>query len=281
MNVNGVGRQSYYGKAEKKAADRKNGGSGFYESLSENISDRTSAGQKKENNTVAKNHAVSAAYPYHNVPSAAGRYESDKVSAGAVSGVAARKITCQESDYVESYVQDGFTLLAQVDVKGRSVYIERKQEDGTVAGFQVSIDKVDDKTADPIEAAALKAWQEKADRAGAENDTEETLTVEEALLEFYEFIEDRIKNGPPKFLIGASELSVAEWDKLLESVDGQIDDIKEEMRERIEKMKEQQLKEQPAAEAGSKSEAPKDSEESEEEEIEEKLLESLFQEKHL
>ena len=55
MNVNGVGRQSYFGKTEKKAADRKNFGSGFYESLSENINDRNSAGPKRENNAVVRN----------------------------------------------------------------------------------------------------------------------------------------------------------------------------------------------------------------------------------
>ena len=67
------------------------------------------------------------------------------------------------------------------------------------------------------------------------------MTVEEALLEFYAFIEDRIKNGPPKYMIGSSEFSVEEWDKLLEDFDDQLDAIREEMRERIEKLKEQQL----------------------------------------
>lgn len=279
MNVNGVGRQSYFGKTEKKAADRKNGGGGFYESLSENINDRNAAGTKRENSAAAKNHVINTAYPYHNMPSAAGRYENDKANTGAVSEIDARNITYQESDYAKAYTQEGFTLMAQINGKERSVYIERRQEDGTVAGFVVNIDKVDANTTDPVEQTALKAWQEKADKTETEDGTEEALTVEEALLQFYEFIEDRIKNGPPKFLIGATELSVAEWDKLLESVDGQIDDIKEEMRERIEKLKEQQLKEQTAAEGHKNSTASGDAEDEREEEIEEELLESLFQEK--
>lgn len=275
MNVNGVGRQSYFEKADKAAANRKNSGTGFYESLSENINDRAGAEQKKESATVSKGHVAGAGYPYHNVASAAGRYESDRVNAGAVLEREAEKISYQESDYVKVYAEQGFTLMAQVNMEKRLVYIERKQEDGTVKGYEVNVDKLDKNTSDPIERTALEAWEQKAEAADGEDDT---LTVEEALLQFYEFIEDRIKNGPPKFLIGASKLSVAEWDKLLESVDGQIDDIKEQMRERIEKLKEQQLKAELAGEQQAQEIAKKDADS---EQIEEELLMSLFQEKGL
>ena len=214
------------------------------------------------------------------MPAAAGRYGNDKADT-AVFEIDARNITYQESDYAKAYAKEGFTLMAQIEEKERSVYIERRQDDGTVTGFLVNLDKVDANTTDPVEQAALKAWQKKTNQTQAGGNDGETLTVEEALLQFYEFVEDRIKNGPPKFLIGATELSVEEWDKLLESVDGQIDDIKEEMRERIEKLKEQQLKEQQAAEEYAKGGLSKEPEDKREEEIEEKLLESLFQEKNV
>ena len=112
--------------------------------------------------------------------------------------------------------------------------------------------------------------------AGGENETEENeaLTVEEALLQFYEFIEDRIKNGPPKYMIGNSEFSVEEWDKLLEDFDDQLDALREELRERIEAMKEQQE----LAEASGDLQHKRDEvQEAAEEDTEEKLLTALFQ----
>ena len=96
----------------------------------------------------------------------------------------------------------------------------------------------------------------------------------EALLSFYEFIEDRIKNGPPKYMIGNAEYSIAEWDKLLEDFDDQLDDIREELRERIEKMKEEQLKSELS---GEEQAAQIDIQNAEKKKIEEDLLSSLFQ----
>lgn len=81
--------------------------------------------------------------------------------------------------------------------------------------------------------------QSKEKTRESSDDTE--LDTEKALLEFYEFIEDRIKNGPPKYMIGNTEFSVEEWDKFMEGVDGQIDDIKEETRSRIAKLEEMAL----------------------------------------
>ena len=170
------------------------------------------------------------------------------------------------------YAADGFRLMAQVNVDKRSVYIERKNEDGTVQGYEVNVDKLNKDTTDPVEQAALEAWEKK--RSEAEKDGEEELTLEEALLQFYEFIEDRIKNGPPKYMIGNSEFSIEEWDKLLEGIDGELDAIKEELRERIEKLKEQQMK----ADASNELQSLQDDlQDAENKELEEKLLMSLFQ----
>ena len=163
--------------------------------------------------------------------------------------------------------------MAQVDVNGRSVYIEQKMEDGTTKGYDVEIDKLKADTKDPVAQMALEAWNV----AVKEDDSEEKeLTMEEALLQFYEYIEDRIKNGPPKYQIGKDEFSITEWNKLLESLDDQIDTIKEEMRERIEKMKEQQME----AERSQKLQIDKEElQDAENEKTEEELLMSLFQDK--
>ena len=142
-------------------------------------------------------------------------------------------------------------------------------------GYVVDIDRVAPYTNDQIERMALEAWEKNA--AGKDSTEEaETLTMEEALLQFYEFIEDRIKNGPPKYMIGNSEFSVEEWDKLLEDFDDQLDALREEMRERIAKLREQQTQTETVQELEGKREELQDAEK---EDTEEKLLTALFQDK--
>ncbi|MCM1387455.1 MAG: hypothetical protein NC231_09015 [Bacillus sp. (in: Bacteria)] len=278
MNVNGIGKQNYYEKTNSAKGNPKAGGSGFYESLSENLSEKAGAEQNKESAAVSKTAGAPAAagYPYTGAASrAAGVYESENAAASVVSECEARGIIYQESDYMKVYAAEGFRLMAQVNVDKRSVYIERKNDDGTVNGYEVNMDKLDKDTTDPIGQAALEAWEAKISEEEADGEKElEELTFEEALLKFYEYIEDRIKNGPPKYLIGNSEYSIKEWDKLIEGVDGQLDAIKEELRERIEKMKEQMMKADAANELQS---AQDDLQDAENEELEEKLLMSLFQ----
>lgn len=271
MNVNGIGKQPCYEKTNGIGKNQKNTGGSFSKSLSENLNDRTGDGQVREENAMPASPLLNTAYPYRNVAPAANAPEDGQ----AVKACAARRVTYWESDYVKSYAAQGFALMAQVDVDGRSVYVEQKLENGAVKGYEVPIDGVAQDTADPIERMALEAWEKK--EAGEEKELTE-LTVEEALAEFYDFIQDRIKNGPPKYSIGNSEFSVAEWEKLLEDFDDQLDALREEMRERIEKMQEQQMK----AELSQELQSQRDEvQEAEEEETEEKLLTALFQNKSM
>ena len=64
---------------------------------------------------------------------------------------------------------------------------------------------------------------------------------DEALLQFHNFVEDRVKNGAPKYKVGGSELSIEEWKHLLKKIDGNLDDIKDQLGVRNEKMKESQV----------------------------------------
>ena len=275
MNVNGIGKQPCYEKTNGVGKNQKNTGSSFSKSLSENLNDRAGNGQVKEENTMPASPLLNTAYPYRNVAPAVNVSGSGKAGSQAVKTCEARRVTYQESDYVKSYAVQGFALMAQVDVDGRSVYVEQKLENGTVKGYEVSIDKLAQDTTDPIEQMALEAWEKK--EAGEGNELTE-LTVEEALAEFYEFIQDRIKNGPPKYMIGNSEFSVEEWDKLLEDFDDQLDALREEMRERIEKMQAQQTQ----AELSQDLQNLKDEvQDAEEEETEEKLLTALFRNKSM
>lgn len=283
MNVNGIGKQPCYDKTNGVGKNYRNRDSSFSKSLSENLNGRGESDSVREENAASAASVISAAFPYRNMASAAGmrngskdgqpEAKSNKGGQQAVKPCEVKHMTGQESDYAKAYAAEGFFLTARVNPESHRVYVEQKLEDGTLKGYEIEVDLLAADTEDPIERMALEAWEKKA--AGGENgDEKEMLTVEEALLQFYEFIEDRIKNGPPKYMIGNSEFSVAEWDKLLEDFDDQLDALREEIRERIEKLKEQQ---QLAEASGDLQNKRDEVQEAAEEDTEEKLLNALFQ----
>lgn len=260
MNVNGITKQAYYENNNGVKTSNKKGGHGFYESLSENINDMN--GNSRKSAATPKSPIPTKPYAYRNVPSVE-NYDSEIAGVSSITACEVRQLTYHESDYVKVFVQEGYTFMAQVDMDKRSIYIERKTEDGSVSGYEVEFDKIANDTENPIELAALEAWgktllEKKVAGTSGESE-EEALSIEEALKQFYEFIQDRIKNGPPKYAIGNSEFSKDEWDKLLASIDEQLEDVKEEVEDRVEKIEAMQLKaelekekEQKASQTGSK-----------------------------
>lgn len=275
MKVNGIENQAYHEKTGTAKSNRKSKGD-FYESLSENLNGQTgkstdtNAAAGMDANTAAEA-AASKAYQYRNIHSASVISGNMNVYEG-ITLHETKYISYQESDYVKTFIQSGYTLMAQVDISARSVYVEQKMEDGTVNGYNVNMDKLNKNVNDPIGQTALEAWEKVKSETESEEDTDNMdITVEDALQKFYEFIEDRIKNGPPKYMIGNSEFSIEEWEKFLESIDGQIDDIKEETKEMIERLKEQQEDRQIQTKEAQSIESDK--------EIEEELLMGLFQDK--
>ncbi len=281
MKVNGIENQAYREKTGTAKTNRKSKGD-FYENLSENLNGQTEKNTDinttvgMDANTAAKA-AASKAYQYRNIHSAAAISGTANVSEG-ITVCEAKYISYQESDYVKTVIQSGYTLMTQVDVSARSVYVEQKMEDGTVKGYDVKMDELNKNVKDPIGQTALEAWEKVNSEGESEEDTDNmALTVEEALQKFYEFIEDRIKNGPPKYMIGNSEFSIEEWEKFLESIDGQIDDIKEETRELIERLKEEHNER--LAQTAEEQAVNDSKEDRKNAEIEEELLMGLFQDK--
>ena len=287
MNVNGIGKQPCYERTNGVGKNNKNHVGSFSKNLSENLNGRAENDSVREENAASAASVLTSAFPYRNGFPVFGvrenvRTGTEDAGAGAEAGTdrqqavkdcEVRHITCQESSCAKAFALEGFSLMAQVDRNSRSVYVEQKLEDGTVKGYEVNIDKLEPGTEDPVERMALEAWE--LETAGGGEDAE-ALTVEEALQQFYEFIEDRIKNGPPKYMIGSSEFSVEEWDNLLEDYDDQLDAVREELRERIEKMKEQQLLAEASGDLQNKRDEVQDAAE---EKTEEKLLTALFQDK--
>ncbi len=279
MNINTVAGQMNYGKTEKTAANHTTGTNGakataknnsnFYESLSGSLYGQgaeeagtpiNTKGQKNDR-AAERTTIIDTSYQYQSVTSSVRIQKNGMFNAKAVILCSARNISYAESDYVKTYVEEGFAYKAKVDITGHCIYIEEKQENGTVKGYEVDYDKLEKDTDNPIEQIALEAWK-MANRAmqgekpffkkvnqeellpdsnaatqkdAAENKSIEDMTIEEALCSFYDFIQERIKDGPPKYAIGNQEFSVEEWEKLLEGVDEQMDEIREQMREEIAK----------------------------------------------
>ncbi len=99
-----------------------------------------------------------------------------------------------------------------------------------------------------------------------------TVSFQESMQAFKERALDQIKNGEPTYQIGASEMSIREWDKLMDKVDKDIDSIKEEQKERLEKEEEERKEKELLEEAQTKIE------ETDHSELDETAIDKLFQE---
>lgn len=275
MKVNGVANQAAYEKISiNTKAGKGRGSSGFYESLAENLNDPATDEKEADKGTgLMSGISVQSSYRYQSVSSVITIKGNGQISASAAFVCAARHISYEESDYVASYVEQGFVLKAKVDMSGHKVYLEQKNEDGSVAGYEIGLEYLNADSDDPIMQTAVVAWEmarralmgdapfkpyesEKIAAEGTDTDRNSAakmadsngedgekipaltdMTLEEAMLWFYDFIQDRIENGPPKYKIGNSEFSIAEWEKLMENVDEQLDEIREALREEIEQRK--------------------------------------------
>lgn len=146
---------------------------------------------------------------------------TERALSKAVLPCKAKNLTAEASDYVERHISEGYILKAKQSEDKNEVYIEQKFEDGTVKAYTVSLDKIDENSENPIEKAALEC----------ENNIKcRTVNVkwEQALEEFAAYVKDRIKNGPPKFAVGAAQMSVEEWDELVKNLDETLEDVKKE-----------------------------------------------------
>lgn len=275
MAINRIENQSFYEKVSRVNGKRGNQSGDFSESLSGLLGGSTESGPEEskteETQTAEKNNQfIHASYRSQSAASTISVGDNGRVHAKAVMECSAKNISYAESDHIKTCLLEGYTFKAQVDVESHKVYIEQKFEDGTVKGYEVNPLEIDKNTEDPVEQMALESWEmsRKAlmgDGFFTELDTKKEdeqklteLSLKEAMEKFYDFIQDRIKNGDQKFQIGGTEMSIKEWDKLLEQIDGDIDAIKKELEERIEKLKEEMQKK--AAEKKEEQKETKDAE---------------------
>ena len=164
---------------------------------------------------------------------------AEGVLSKAVSACEVKNLTAEDADYVEKHLAEGYVLKAKQSDDGKTVYVEQKFDDGTVKAYSVDLDKIDEETGNLIEQAAKACVQ----KNGKEQQTDKDW--HEALEEFAAYVKNRIKNGPPKFATGATQMSVEEWDNLVKNLDDTIDDVKkeqeQELKKRLEKEEQKEL----------------------------------------
>lgn len=192
--------------------------------------------------TASENTAgVQMDYRYGRVTAELLLQKKGRADMGAVEECDVRYISYHESDYIKLYLADGYTLKAKADPDTHKVYVERKNEDGTYQAYEVDPLTASPDNPDPVVQAALAAWETVKETADGEDVTELeveddaiiALAFEKMLENYQEFVEKRLKDGPPKIRVGGSEFSEQEWELLLQRLDENIDAYKEELRKRL------------------------------------------------
>lgn len=102
------------------------------------------------------------------------------------------------------------------------------------------------------------------------NGEDTVLSFQESMEAFKEKALDQIENGEPTYRIGGSEMSIKEWDKLMNKVDKDIDSIKEEQKKRLEKEEEERKAKELLESVDTKGTS--------ESEVNESVIDKLFQE---
>lgn len=231
MIVNGIREQLYQEKNDDREKIKKKKGDGFAYHLQKSYEEKCSKEESLEN-TDYQEVQTEQQVSYPGIGSFGSIHGKANISEGvlskAVTQCEPQNLSAKEADYVKNSIQQGYLLKAVLSKDENNVYIEQKMQDGTVKAYRVDLTKVEQDTGNPIELAAVECAQK-----GRNETIDESW--KQAMEQFAVYVKDRIENGPPKFAVGASELSVEEWDKLIQSLDDTIDVVKEEQKQRLEK----------------------------------------------
>lgn len=255
MSLSSISSKSFFYekmnvRANEKSQDPKK--DGFRDNLEE-----TKKGEPEENLSAPEKEpgvftGVQVDYNYCGAETAISLHQSGRLNMNAVFECRVRHMDYSESDLVRVCVTEGYTLKAKVEMDSHMVYIEQKNEDGSVYAYEVNPLKLSENTKNPIEQTAVEAWEKardffnggmaeevKKDGQTEEEEEDERELFQRRLEEFHAYVKQRIKEGPPKIQIGGSEFSEEEWEQLMKKIDEDIDAYKEELRQRILKQKEE------------------------------------------
>ncbi len=230
MNVNVIRGAEYVKHANSSKGKTANKERSFRSDLVENLSEEARDAEREQ-----KAETIAGTEYCQGMMSARALHNADKIANSAVEACEVRKITYDQCDYVKLCPEQGVVYKTQLQKGSNQVYVEEKKEDGSVSAYLVDLDKVSEDTKLPVELAAKEAAERAANPASSTTEEE----YKKALDKFSVYAEERVKEGPPKFAIGAAEFSIEDWEKLLASVDKELDAMREDMRERIEEKKDE------------------------------------------
>lgn len=252
MSLNSVSGNAFLAKINGQYEKNQKSKESAYNSFAGNLEEKTKKGIEEEaqENVTENQRTTQINYRYGKLATELLLQKTGRVQVHGVMETGVRQISYSESDYVKVCATEGYTLKAQVDMTGHSVYIEQKNEDGTYLAYEVNPLQISKDTDNPVEQMALEAWEltrelvndgmfteleeesingtKPAVSKAAEEETEENaVSFEEMVEQFEAFVKQRIKEGPPKIQIGGAEFSEEEWKRLLKKVDKDIDAYKE------------------------------------------------------
>lgn len=156
MNLNSISRRLSAGAERKGPDNNPNCREDFLKSFSQ--SPEADEVPKKVTHKKEKTTLVSDSYEYMKSSISASLLESGRVGLSGVVETEVKHITYSQSDYVTISITDGYCMKAQVDVEKGKVYVEQKNEDGTVSAYEVDMNQISEHTENPIEITAQGAW---------------------------------------------------------------------------------------------------------------------------
>lgn len=231
MDIRGINSRFYENKSQNIGKNKKKQEKGFEYELQKKYEEKKCGSEKEtltKNRTVLKPGDLSG---YEGMGGLAAKNKvAESILSEAVSSCDVKNLTAEASDYIEKHIGEGYVLKAKQSDDKNEVYIEQKFEDGTVKAYTVLLDKVEGNTKNPIETAALICKNNIEDKA-----EDGDIKWKQALEEFTAYVKDRIKNGPPKFAAGATQMSEEEWNNLVKNLDETIDDVKKEQAQELQK----------------------------------------------
>lgn len=242
MTINGIRNDALYYQTKKSGKTYRSNEQEFCENLSYSLFNAEDNEDNSSQSTI-RSSAIGNSFSYRSM-SALALHMNESEESNAVTECEVRNIKYKDSSYVKISILEGYTYKTQVNTEEDSVYVEKKSDDGTVKGYEVVISEIAEESDNAIEQIALQAWAVEEEKALLEQaETEDIQNVETALNELYDFIKKRIKDGPEKYQMGASELSLEDWDKLLEDVDDSLDGEKPDIEEALQTLLRDRVKE--------------------------------------
>lgn len=156
MNISGLGNKLAVGNGQKatQKAD-------WQKDLFYNRFSKQEAGKKRdvyEPSVEEQMYTILGNYEYYNIKTINRITPSGSIEMSAIVEAKVRNISYSESDHIQVNTTEGYTYRAKVDMSGHSVYVEYRDDEGSVKGYVADVPSIEKNTENPVEQMALAAW---------------------------------------------------------------------------------------------------------------------------